>query len=188
MTMLPLSARETVPYIPRAYRDQPDPPVFQIGVPTVLGRAQWRRSVAAHGAQYPDDDALLDAVRAAIEFMVDPADRDKAVEALEAYRAMAPGDRPAELTAKAAELEEMAFKLDERYAALRAERTYWGSVAPLLAFRQFVAGWSGLKAEYAREPEGVSALAMQRVPEALLNEVGLKAIELMTVTEDQEKN
>lgn len=185
---LPISARETVRYVPRDHLGDGLPPTFLLAVPTVLARAQWRREVAATGARYPSDEVLIEALRAGIARVVEASQQEELLALVEEWAAAAPAERPADLGRRLTEIEQAIRLHDPRYAGLEADRLFWLAVAPLKAFQLFVIGWENLDRAYDKVNGQVSEACLAALPEALVAEVGFHAISLMSPTEGQEKN
>lgn len=185
---LPLSARETVRYVPRDHLGDDVPPTFLLAVPTVLARAQWRREVAAAGARYPSDEVLIEALKAGIGRVVEASQQEELLALVEEWAATEPSERPADLGRRLTEIERAVRLHDLRYARLEADRFYWLAVAPLKAFQLFVIGWENLDLAYEKVNGQVSEASLAALPEALVTEVGFHAIALMSPTEGQEKN
>jgi len=186
---LPVSARERIRFTPATAGDAPEPPVYLIQVPSVLGRAQWQRAVAGLGARYWTDAEMLEALRDGIAALDEPAQAAERLDLVERAAARDPRqEADAALGRALAALERRVRRADPAYAAMVADREFWMVAAPFLAARRFLAGWENLHLAFQRDEEGVTAELVERLPEGHALAIGWRAIAAMTPSEAQAKN
>lgn len=207
--MLPISAKDTVRFTPADLDGQAGAPVYIIAVPTMMGRAAWRRDVAAQGAKYPTDSERFAIMRRGVEELADDAQRGRLLDVI-ATAAAERDDRPRELIADSPDLAKLHDILRANhppYATFVSERQYWLEVAPIMAARRFLRGWENVfsfgasaapgSAPGARDAQAlVFRLEHGVVPDDLLDEmdpvhvdrIGWRAIGLLTLGRSAEKN
>lgn len=206
--MVTLSARETV-------RHEVGDVTYLIAVPTMLSRADFRREVAAAGAVYHQDGALLNCLRDGVRAVVEDDQIDSLIEMIDSFEfenkkrleaaaqnvsaedgsANQPSDDDeadfASLSRKVSEIESAVRAHYPRYALMVADRGKWLDVAPYLAFSVFVSGWEGLDIEYARKGSAISGAVMRKLEKQVPNHidvVGWKAIMLLRPGSAEVKN
>lgn len=185
--MIPLSARELLPFTPVE-----GGATYHIAVPTILQRHAYRRDVVAAGARYPSDKDLLEILRAGIRAVVRDDAQGPLIDLVDNYEAVSGdpqklADDP-DLLKDIAEIEETIAKHYPAYAEAQADRTYWLGVAPIIAFKHFVRGWDGLDTAYTARGGRVADECLEQVPEADVLAVGWKILGLMNPSLAQEKN
>ncbi len=189
--MLPLSAQETVRFIPSKYPEgDPAAPVYLLGVPTLLGRAVFQRAVTAQGARYVGDAELLEAARGDVRTLVVESQEAELLALLDAWEScQATGGTPDEpLRQKMTALQDTLAQQAGRYTQALADRVYFSTVAPLLAAQLFLKGLEHAPMPLPRRGGLVTEEALAALPHEELLEVGWKALALLFLTKEQEKN
>lgn len=192
--MIPFSSKEVV-------RVPVDQVTYLVAVPTLLSRATYRREVASLGAVYHSDETMLNALRDGVRECVVDNQQGTLIEIIDSFeieqqKAVDIGD---DVTDEEREsLEDLRNRVDEierfmqreygRYNQMSADRGYWLSVAPIVAFAQFVTGWEGGELNYKARNGQVCESLMDHMPANHVDVVGWKAITLMSPTGGQEKN
>jgi hypothetical protein len=219
--MLPVSAKDTVPFVPWEYdlalaqvaltlatTDQQVKsanehiaqveghiaaadgkiPTYHIRVPSGRGRAAWRRDVAMAGARLPAKAELFEALRSGVK-AIGPSNLDELLAKLDLAEAIEAGkaDPDADLAREISAFETQMMG-DPGYSVLVAARTYWFEIAPLIAASHFLTGWENLDLPFARKGDRVPDDLLDALPQGHVQQIGLKAINLMSVSKDQEKN
>ena len=165
------------------------PPVYIIAAPTLMQRAAFRRDVAAAGARYPGQDELFRALRDGVRVAVEEEAQPALLESLDAAEAAGAGlAEDAELARDLAAIESAMRRHHPPYAALEAERTYWLSVAPIVAARHFLRGWEGVAARFERRNGLVPEEVLAGISDAHVEAIGWEAIALMSPSRAQAKN
>ena len=165
-------------------------PIFLLGVPSSFEKAEWRRAVAAVPCRFPNTTALLDTARDVLRDL-EPENLAYLLELCDqAEHAAGPG-APALDEAFAQEwaaLEEVLAR-EPRYAAILADRRHWLDVAPMIAAQHFLIGWENVGFPFKRARRGyVSESLIERIGEGWAREIGMRAIELMSINKATEKN
>lgn len=205
--MLPASSRDLIRFIPREFSTEAraeaeqrggdlsrfeTPPVYLIGVPTVMGRAAWRRDVAAAGARYWTDELMLEALRYGIRLVVEAEQQPELLAIVDRYEeekaAASEGASGATPNGDLVEIERAIRTHYPRYAEMEADRVFWLTVAPIKAAQHFLRGWENLATRFERKAGLVSEAALGGLPETHVMEIGFKAMNLMVPGKDQEKN
>ncbi len=184
--MLPVSSKQTVEFTPPDAMEREPRPVFRLQVPTLLQRAQWRRALNEHGATYPSDAQLLAALREDLR-AINPGNLDQLLEQVDAFEAAVDGEK-LKLAPDMLAFETLCRGIGGAYSQALARRGYWGDLAPLVAAQMFVVGWEHAGPAFKRGHDGVDHDALAALPDAWLRSVGWKAIGLMTLSGDAEKN
>ncbi len=164
------------------------PPVYLIATATILERAKWRRSVLATGARWHDDEAMVACLKRGIGEVVAPAQETELLGIVDRFAGYDEGQAPEDLAIDFEEIERTVQSAYPAYAGLAADRAYWLSVAPILAAQHFLTGWENIDAPFEQRVGQLTEDSLAMIPEAHVMEVGLKAIELMSATEDMAKN
>ena len=192
--MIPLSAKETV-------RVPVDEITYLVAVPSLLTRAEYRREVQALGAVYHSDGAMLNTMRDGIRECVVQNQQDELIEIINSYELEtaksadlgddineAEKESLADLQDRMTEIEQYLQREYDEYNRMLADRGYWLSIAPIIAFRQFVKGWEGSELRYKERGGVLCDALMDAIPPEHIDIVGWKAITLMSPTGGQEKN
>jgi len=168
------------------------PPTYLIGVPTIPGRARYRRAMLQVGAQAVSDAQLLDVLEESIEHVVMEVDRSGARDVVRQARGQLDGDGDTlsdEVIDALQRLQDLAQRQHPPYAALTAERRYWWDMSLYHAALHFLVGWRNVDAEFRFGRDGlVAPECLERIPEDHQQEIGIKALTLMRPTEDERKN
>ena len=164
------------------------PPVYLIATPTILERAKWRRSVLATGARWHDDGAMVACLKRGIAEVVAPAQEAELLDIVDRFAGCDEGQAPKDLAIDFEEIERTVQGAYPAYAGLAADRAYWLSVAPILAAQHFLRGWENINTRFEQRAGQLTEDCLALIPEAHVMEIGLKAIELMSPTEDMAKN
>ena len=192
--MIPLSAKEVV-------RVPVDDVTYLVAVPTLLSRAVYRRDVQSLGAVYHSDESMLNTLRDGVRECVADDQQGVLIELINSYeietKAMAEigddaNDQEREslkdLQARMGEIESFMQREYDVYNQMSADRGYWLSIAPIMAFRHFVKGWEGSELRYKERGGMLCEALLDAMPAEHIDVVGWKAITLMSPTGGQEKN
>jgi hypothetical protein len=192
--MIPLSAKEIV-------RVPVEEITYLVSVPSLLARAAYRRDVQSLGAVYHSDASMLNTLRDGIRACVVENQQAALVEIVNSYeleseKATDLGDDISEaeqeslddLRDRMTDIEQFMQREYDEYNAMSADRGYWLSVAPIVAFRHFVKGWEGSELRYKERGGLLCEEMMNAIPPEHIDIVGWKAITLMSPTGGQEKN
>lgn len=185
--MIPLSAKELLPFTPVEGGT-----TYQLAVPTMMQRAAYRRDINATGARYVQDTDLLNLLREGIRAVVEEDAQPALQEIVDSYESVSQDpEKLAEdtgLLKDIADIENVISKHYPAYAEAQADRTYWLSVAPYVAFRHFVRGWEGSDVVYEARAGRVTEACMEQLTENDILIVGWKILGLMNPTQEQKKN
>lgn len=201
----PLSRHQTVTYTPLAYSAQAKtraeengedlsrfdaPPRYTVSVPTVMERAAFRRDLAATGARFHDEPAMLRTLRKLVRDAFDEGDAEaeRLVGLIDAYEDPPDGIVPDDLRAEVARLEEVIRSASPEYAGMAAARAHWLEVAPILACRHFLKSRENPSHTFRRQGGLVSEAELATIPEGEMFEVGFRILQIMQPTGGQEKN
>jgi hypothetical protein len=165
-----------------------NPPVYLLATPTILERAKWRRSVLATGARWHDDGAMVACLKRGITEVVAPGQVAELLDIVDRFANWEEGQAPEDLAIDFEEIERTVQGACPAYAGLAADRAYWLSVAPILAAQHFLTGWENIEAPFEQRAGQLTEDCLAILPESHVMEIGLKAIELMSPTEDTAKN
>lgn len=185
--MITLSSREKS-------RHEVDGVTYAIQTPTLMGRALYRREVAATGAVMHTNAAMMDCLRDGVNEAVAEDQRGELIEIINSFEYEA-GQR-ADDSGMDAAFESLADQVKQiedfirtnypRYAQMEADRGYWLLIAPIIAFRCFV---TDIDDSTCKRMGGMlSEAAIEKVDEKHIAEVGWKVIEMMTPSKDEVKN
>ena len=165
-----------------------NPPIYLLAIPTILERAKWRRSVLATGARWHDDEAMVACLKRGITEALAPAQEAELLDIVDRFAGFDEGQAPEDLAMDFEEIERTVQGAYPAYAGLAADRAYWLSVAPIIAAQHFLRGWENIEAPFEQRAGQLTEDCLAMIPEAHIMEIGLKAIELMSPTEDLAKN
>ncbi len=169
-------------------------------VPTVAGRARWRRETMRAGLSLPGQAALIAALLADLEeaapanlaaqrdLITDYADRLTAAEA--AAGTDQDDEDLAPLAARVGEIEAVMRAAGGRYAGLLAERQYWVDMAPVLAARHFLHAMEegGETQVFPARGGMIDEAVLDALAPAELDAVLTEAIGLVTLSDATRKN
>jgi hypothetical protein len=164
------------------------PPIYFLATPTILERAKWRHAVLATGARWHDDDAMVACLKRGISEVAAPDQEAELLDIVDRFASYGEGRAPEDLAIDFEEIERTVQGAYPAYAGLAADRAYWLSVAPILAAQQFLRGWENIDAPFEQRAGQLTEDCLAMIPESEVMEIGLKAIELMSPTEDLAKN
>jgi hypothetical protein len=191
--MLPLSSKAVDRFTPPAREGQADAPVYLIAIPTLTGRARYRRAMSAAGVRIWDRDAMVAAARQSIE----RGQPENAADLLEIC------DRFAGLDERAADADPdgaaeignlwrtLALALQDAggdFAAKTADNEFWWAMAPLQAARCFLIGREDQPALKRGMDQMIPEEALQDIPEEDIAAIGWRALALMKPSEQDVKN
>lgn len=192
--MIPFSAKEII-------RVPVDQITYLVAVPTLLTRASYRREVASLGAIYHSDSTMLNALRDGVRDCVADRQQGELIEIINSFEIEQEklsdlGDEATDtereslddLRNRVDDIERFMQREYDRYSEMAADRGYWLSIAPIIAFRQFVTGWEGGELQYKSKRGQVCESLMDSLPSDHIDIVGWKAITLMSPSGGQEKN
>jgi hypothetical protein len=198
--MIPLSAKQIV-------RVPLDRITYLVVVPTLFSRAEYRRDVQALGAVYHSDETMLNILRDGVRECVAADQQAVLLEIINSFeieqkRLVDLGDDTptdeeseslADLRNRMEEIEQFVRREYDKYNSMSADRSYWLSIAPIVAFREFVKGWEGGEKRdgfplWKQRSNQVCEDVMEYLPPEHIDAVGWKAIMLMSPTGGQEKN
>jgi len=192
--MIPFSAKEII-------RVPVDQITYLVAVPTLLTRASYRREVASLGAIYHSDSTMLNALRDGVRDCVTDRQQGELIEIINSFEIEQEkisdlGDEATDtereslddLRNRVDDIERFMQREYDSYSEMAADRGYWLSIAPIIAFRQFVIGWEGGELQYKSKRGQVWESLMDSLPSDHIDIVGWKAITLMSPSGGQEKN
>lgn len=174
------SARVADRFTPDFARNEVNPPVYTIAIPTLLTRARFRRAVAAEGGRMWTRQAMVDAARREIE-AAQPANIAELLTVCDRYEALDDATAPDDASAIAGDWLNLSAVLQNsagEFAAKVADNQFWFEVAPLQAARSFLieAGDMALR----RGSDGlISEESIAAIPESHLVAIGWRAMALM---------
>ena len=190
-------ARDAAEAFATAVRDRLDalgrpPPLFFLQPATYLQRGDFQAMLIEKSADFPGNAALYDSLIAAVNKVVIPEDRPPLLEGLQRARL---------LETLEPELAELVNRIEEQvgphwtsYQRLLAKRQRWLRRAPYHAVQFFARGWEHLydaddeAIPFERYMDLVPDRVMERIPDDLVETVGLRAMALMTIAAAQRKN
>jgi hypothetical protein len=190
--MITLSAKETI-------RHEVDGVTYLLAVPSMLARAAFRRDVSAMGAAYHTDGALLSCLRDGITECVATDQQGELAELIDSFEYES-GQRSEkdegtdddedfkDLAEQVSQIETFMRSEYPRYARMEADRGYWLSVAPIVAFRHFVTGWEGMDLKYRQRNGLVDESVLEQIPDEQVSEVGWKLLTMMRPGKEEAKN
>ena len=164
------------------------PPIYLIATATILERAKWRRSVLATGARWHDDGAMVACLKRGIADVVAPTQEAALLDIVDRFAGHDEGQAPEDLAIDFEEIERTVQGAYPSYAGLTADRAYWLSVAPIIAAQHFLRGWENVEMPFEQRAGLLTEASLAMIPESHVMEIGLKAIGLMSPTEDTAKN
>ena len=189
-----VSTREPVRFVPSDQADRPEEEqvAYLIKPPSIYERPRFRRACLEHGARFHTDVELVACLREGVAALLpgeaDAIRRTDLLETVDAFAAARiAGDVDPELAVRMEAIEEIVTGGYEPYAQKVASRGHFVDIAPIEAFRLFVVGWENLDLPFSRSRTGIPLAVLERVPEAHVYEAGLKAFELISLPEDEEK-
>ncbi len=185
--MLPISSKDTIRFTPDADKAKDKPPVFLLAVPTVAGRAQWRRQVLASGAKYATEETQINCLKDGVKAVVEDSQQSELIDVLDDFTTANEKDR-VDLLPKVKEIEETVSRFYPRYNELKADHAFWIEIAPICAAQMFLKGWENVDGEFKTVNGLVELSSLSRLTAEQLLSVGLKIMESMTLTGDQAKN
>lgn len=148
--------------------------------------ALYRRACAERGGRFYTDEEMLACLRRGLEEMK----RADLLPDVAAYEAVMddPDGVPPDVNGRLEDVEEVALAGFEPYRRRHAARRYFVDVAPIEAFRVFCVGWENAGVDFARNQTGVPAELLDSLPRRHVWAAGDKAIQLMMLGGDAEKN
>jgi len=200
--MYPITAGELVSFTPAEYSESAlakaeergedvspfsSPPVYHIKVPDISDRARLMREVTALGATYPSDYELKEALLASVNEIIDEDQRPELIELIELVAEGSP-HLTKDDQLKYREFERQIRGFSPEYSRLLADRVYFNQIQPIAACRLFLAAVENTKLPLKKERGLVSDGFLKSLPHSHVSQIGWKAISLMTVTPDLEKN
>lgn len=186
--MITTSKKTLRRFTPESVREQEGAPVFILAAPSILDKARFRQSLATLGTRWVDDKALYRIMRKGIETVVDPDQRGMCLEAMDSFEAAEDKAEDQELAEKIIEIQDALRGSYSPYAKAEADRGYWLSVAPVVAFQHFVKGWEGIKQGYSSQAGLVTDEALSGIDESLITAVGVEILNSFSPSKDEEKN
>jgi hypothetical protein len=191
--MPPLSTKAVDRFTPPALEGQAGAPVYLIAIPSLSGKARYRKAMSAAGVRIWDRDAMIAAARESIE-RCQPENAADLLEICDRFAALDEQSAAADPEA-ASEVHDhwrqLALTLQDAggdFAAKAADNEFWWAMAPLQAARCFLIG----REDQPALPRGMDALvpeeALQDIPEEDVAAIGWRALALMKPTEQDVKN
>lgn len=181
--MLPLTTKDIIAFTP----EREGAPTYSIGVPTMAGRATFRRKVEEAGAQFISDAALLEILRDGVREHVSEAQQGEALGIIDAFETSEDEAALVELSALVKDIERQIRAVYPPYIEATAARGYYLSITPLIATRCFLRGIEG-GVKFESKAGTITDECLEKIPEADVKAIGWKACSLMTPTGTQIKN
>ena len=145
------------------------------------------RDLAALGASYPADEHMFALLRNGIRALVAADEQAQWLEFVDQYEAL-PDERP-RMAERMQFLEAELRRRYPPYAQALADRSFWLAVSPIVAARRFLRGWENVSLPFRRSEEGlVPESLIDALPEDHVRAIGGRAMELMYVDAEAEKN
>lgn len=196
--MIATTTTETIPFTPKWLEKEADAPVFQLRAGGVIERAQLEaelagpyRSAKVYGFELTE--ALRSGVRALLH---DDPELDHLLGLIEAEAAVGAaedgdGAEPLSEADKRilAEVRNVMAQNWPDYRDLVAQLERRREIAPVVAFRRFCTGWSGISTPFARGRDGlVTEAALKGVGHLEMLSAGNRAYSLLYPDTSAEKN
>lgn len=174
----------------------------------VFEKPLYRRICAERAGSFPTDETMFATVRRGLESsgredllaVVDdyePVYREFE-EALREARALAtPEEReervrghevPPDLAAAMEDVESLLMGGFEPYRLYHARRVYYMEVAAIVSFQLLCTGWDNGAVDFKRNQNGIPSDVMDKLPAGHVEYAGDRAIGLMTLSGEEEKN
>lgn len=185
--MLPLTSKEPIRFTPTNYaKDDAKAPVYLLNVPTIAGRADYRRDIIAEGLKYPQDSELHAALKDGIKSIVEESQQQELLDIIDKYNK---SDKSARnLQEEMDEIEKTVGGNYSPYRKLLADRGYYVALAPVIAVMRFLKGIENSEINYKSKNNLMDMEVIDLLPEEDVLEVGWKIISLMSMTNEQRKN
>lgn len=198
---LPLGANVKIPFTPPHLYTEDDreagktKPVIWIRPMSIRDRANWRATVASHGARVIADSEMQAARRELLgDLQMSEAEIDSV---LALYELAIAARNEGRLLGRAEQVQlseiERLLSASDHYRMLVQTNAFYLEIAPLLALQQQCIGWNdlpgkdGKPAIFKRVQGQVSDEALQALDPLTLMLAGFRAMGLATVSEDDAK-
>jgi hypothetical protein len=207
--MLPLTRNSLIRFTPPELEGTEKPPVYLIGIPSVAGRAELRRAIAAAGMRYwPESDFSKEARKYLEEVRPDNlADLLAVVDGLEAVKLPEPlpeGETESEAAAaererleaeamaareKWNELLELLSQQCPRLGKMTGDNVHYSMLSPYISVAMFLRGWENVEPQFKRLSDGtVPHELLEELPPGHVGQIWRRINELMQPNRAQEKN
>jgi hypothetical protein len=188
--MLPVSAKELVRFTPEQQDDGEPGVVYLIKPASVKERSRFEETLAANGVVNVSDRQFTDGMKQAVRALVEP-DAVPAIIVLieEAEHRTAKGE-PFDDDLRR-QMEEIEFEMAEAYppfAKLRARRLRRLSMLPIIACQMFLKGVENLDIQLKFAGNMLTDDSLEQLDSDHLSLIGWKAVSLMFLGREQEKN
>jgi hypothetical protein len=167
------------------------PPTYLVGVASVWGKKEVRRAVIASGARFVDRSELLECLGDAVRFVVAADQRPELLDLLERARGVdvLKGERLDEDDQRRLlELTSIAHQHFPPYANLVALDGAWWPSMKYMAARYMLRGWVNVDVPFETRGGLVTDECLNRLDERHLDEIGIEAVRLMSISEEQKKS
>ncbi len=183
--MLPLTKKDIISFTPSSYENKSKAPVYLIGIPTLAGRANYRRKLKEEGLSYLTDEALLAVLRDGVTIAVEDHQQPEILAIIDEFESAE--EKPEELVKKIQDIETQIQPIYPPYAKAVADREYYLSLMPIIAAQCFLQGIeNGVK--YEARNGLVTESCLESIPENDLIAIGWKAVSVLSPSKEQEKN
>ena len=153
---------------------------------SLFARAQFRRDLAAAGAEYPGNKKLFEALRADLAAAA-PANLDDLLSLVDLADSET-GDMDPDIRRDFEAAARLARAMGGEYAGMEGARVYFLEVAPICAARICLTGWDGIAAPFERRNGVATDAALRRLTAADLKAVGERSLGLLFLDEAATKN
>lgn len=181
---LPLTKKDLIRFTP----ERDNAPTYLLGVPTLAGRANFRRKIEEEGASFISDAALLDTLRDGVREHVTDNQKEEVLGLIDEFEACAPLEILPELISKIKDIEKQIRDVYPTYREAVAARGYYLSIMPLVAAKCFLRGIEGGDVKFQSKAGTVTDECMDALPEEDVKAIGWEAFQLLTPTAAQIKN
>lgn len=191
---LPVSMRDVVRFQIGQESGAPEDeeqPVYLLGHWDLPLKAKYQAALTRRGLRYPQDEEMLDALRAFVESVeLAPAETEKILALIEKYRdaKAQKQDLPTDELQELQGIETAADQHSEQVRAIKAARGEFLAVAPYLAAKLMLRGWERLPVVFERKNGEVTAACLAKLPDRDVIMIGFYAASMKEPTERQAKN
>lgn len=198
--MLPVSPNELREFIPYEYSEKAkakakkekksmaryaNPPKYFVAVPDFKSRANMRRAMMAEGAIMPSQDIVFETLRKGIKEEVAP---DQQEELLSIVEAVEQGKADEDTLIQYTKIERQIASVTPDLARLMGEVEFYRQMMPIIACQMFLKGAENIKFELEFKSGKLTDGCLNKLPSSHITEIGVFALSLMSLSEEQEKN
>jgi hypothetical protein len=188
--MLPVSTTQPVRFTPPGCEGE-GAPVYLIEVPSVLTRPLFYRTLVERGVSLPPDSELRAALEDGIREVIEPWQQEELLAVSAAYWdaiAADPAGVPDEARQRYFDMTRQLAPLLPEVRRISAAQTYFFELLPVVACECFLKGAENSPVEFKLAGGMLSRSTLTALPPGHVTAVGNKALELMNLSRDQEKN